>query len=412
MSEAGGRWLRSADEEARVTNVELFFDLVYVFAVTQLSHLLVSHATADGAVQTLLLLAIVWQVWVYTTWVTNWLDPDRLPVRAMLLAVMLASLVLSAELPRAFENRGLIIAGAYALIQVGRSIFTIVALRGHRLQRNFERILAWCTVSGAALILGAFTHGHVRELIWAAAIAFDVLGGRAGFWTPGLGRSKTEEWTIEGSHFAERCEGFVIIALGESIVAIGSTLSGLVHLTPAVITTFVVAFAGTAGLWWVYFDRIAERGSQAIATSDDPGRLGATAYHLVHPIIVAGIIAAAAADDLVLHEPLRHGHLRTSLLVVGGAALFLGGHAIFKALIFRVVPVARLVAVAVLGLLLLVAPHINALSLGIAVLVVILAVAATDRSQHRSAAEAAADAEREGDPEREGEGEGAKEAPR
>ena len=268
MSEAGGRWLRSADHEARVTNVELFFDLVYVFAVTQLSHLLVSHPSADGAIQTLLLLAIVWQVWVYTTWVTNWLDPDRLPVRAMLLAVMLASLVLSAQLPRAFENRGLVVAGAYALIQVGRSIFTIIALRGHRLERNFERILVWCAVSGAALIAGAFTHGHVRELIWAAAIGFDFLGGRAGFWTPGLGRSTTEEWTIEGSHFAERCEGFVIIALGESIVAIGSTLSGLVHVSPAVVATFVVAFAGTAGLWWVYFDRVAERGSRAIATSD------------------------------------------------------------------------------------------------------------------------------------------------
>jgi low temperature requirement protein LtrA len=300
VSETGGRWLRSDEEGARVTNVELFFDLVYVFAVTQLSHLLVDHTSIEGALQTVLLLAVIWQAWVYTTWVTNWLDPDRLPVRAMLVAVMLASLVLSAELPRAFDDRGFIVVGAYAVIQIGRSIFTIVALRGHRLERNFVRILAWCTVSGAALILGAFTHGHVREAIWAAAIGFEFLGGRAGFWTPGLGRSSTEEWTIEGSHFAERCEGFVIIALGESIVAIGSTLSGLVHVTPSIITAFVVAFAATVGLWWVYFDRIAERGSQAIATSEDPGRLGATAYHLVHPVIIAGIIAAAAADELVL----------------------------------------------------------------------------------------------------------------
>jgi low temperature requirement protein LtrA len=393
MSDAGGRWLRAEDDGGRVTNVELFFDLVYVFAVTQLSHLLVTHTTVEGVVHTLLLLAIVWQGWVYTTWVTNWLDPDRLPVRAMLIVIMLVALVLSAELPRAFEDRGLIVAGAYTLLQVGRSIFTIVALRGHRLERNFERILVWCSVSGVALILGAFTHGHVRELIWAVAIGFDFLGGLAGFWTPGLGRSSTEEWTIEGSHFAERCEGFVIIALGESIVAIGSTLSGLVHVTPAVIAAFVVAFAGSVGLWWVYFDRIAERGSQAIATSDDPGRLGATAYHLVHPIIVAGIIAAAAADELLLDAPLRRGHLWTSLLVVAGTALFLGGHAIFKALIFRVVPTPRLVAVAVLGLLLLVAPHVSALPLAIAVVIVIVAVALTDRTQHRSAAEVAAEDE-------------------
>jgi low temperature requirement protein LtrA len=386
-------WLRSEDDGGRVTNVELFFDLVYVFAVTQLSHVLVTHTNAEGMLQTLLLLAIIWQGWVYTTWVTNWLDPDRLPVRAMLIVVMLVALVLSAQLPRAFDDRGLIVAAAYTLIQVGRSIFTVLALRGHRLRRNFQRILVWCSISGAALILGSFTHGHVRELIWAVAIGFDFLGGRAGFWTPGLGRSNTEEWTIEGSHFAERCEGFVIIALGESIVAIGSTLSGLVHVTPEVVAAFVVAFAGTVGLWWVYFDRIAERGSQAIATSDDPGRLGATAYHLVHPIIVAGIIAAAAADELLLDGPLHHGPMWTSLLIVGGTALFLGGHAIFKALIFHVVPIPRLVAVAVLGLLLVAAPHVTALVLAGAAVLVVVVVAVVDRAQHRSAAEVAAEDE-------------------
>jgi low temperature requirement protein LtrA len=389
--EGRSRLRRPEDDSGRVTNVELFFDLVYVFAVTQLSHLLVKHTSVDGALQTLLLLAIVWQVWVYTTWVTNWLNPDRLPVRAMLISVMLGSLVLSAELLRAFEDRGLVIAVAYAVIQVGRSIFAVVAFRRDRLQRNFERILAWCVVSGTVMILGAFTHGHARELIWAVAIGFDFLGGRAGFWTPGLGRSTTEEWTIEGSHFAERCQGFVIIALGESIVAIGSTLSGLTDVGATVIVTFVVAFAGTVGLWWVYFDRIAERGARTIATSDDPGRIGATAYHLVHPVIVAGIIVAAAADARLLEAPTSRGHLSTSLLIVGGAALFLGGHAIFKALVFRVAPTSRLVGVAVLGLLLLVAPHVTALVLSVAVLVVIVAVAVTDRIQHEPAIEAHAE---------------------
>jgi low temperature requirement protein LtrA len=385
------RFRRPEDDGGRVTNFELFFDLVYVFAVTQLSHLLVKHTTVEGALQTVLMLAIVWQVWVYTTWVTNWLDPDRLPVRAMLIGVMLGSLVVAAELPRAFEDRGLVIAVAYTVLQVGRSAFAVVAFRGDPLQRNFQRILAWCVVCGTVMILGAFAHGHVRELIWAVTIAADFLGGRAGFWTPGLGRSTTEEWTIEGSHFAERCEGFVIIALGESIVAIGSTLSGLTDISATVIVTFVVAFGGTVALWWVYFDRIAEHGAKTIATSDDPGRIGATAYHLVHPVIVAGIIAAAAADALLLDSPTSRGHLPTSLLIVGGAALFLGGHAIFKALMFRVVPTSRLVAVAVLGLLLLVAPHVTALQLSVAVLVVIVAVAVTDRIQHEPAVEAHAE---------------------
>lgn len=385
------RFRRPEDDGGHVTNFELFFDLVYVFAVTQLSHTLVERTSLDGALQALLLLVIVWQGWVYTTWVTNWLDPDRLPVRAMLIGVMLGSLVVAAELPLAFENRGLVVAGAYAVLQVGRSIFAVVAFHGDPLARNFQRILAWCVVSGTAMILGAFAHGHARELIWGVTIAVDLLGGRLGFWTPGLGRSTTEEWTIEGSHFAERCEGFVIIALGESIVAIGSTLSGLTDIGATVIVTFVVAFGGTVALWWVYFDRIAEHGAKTISTSDDPGRIGATAYHLVHPVIVAGIIASAAADTLVLHAPTSRGHVPTSLLVVGGAALFLGGHAIFKALMFRVVPTSRLVAVAALGALLSLAPYVTALVLSAVVLVVIVAVGVADRIQHEPVAETSAE---------------------
>ncbi len=253
--------MRSGDV-VEVTNVELFFDLVYVFAITQLSHRLATHTSVESAVQTAILLGLVWQAWAYTTWVTNWVDPDRLPTRAMLLAVMLASLVLSAGLPRAFADRGLVVAGAYAAIQIGRSVFAVFAVRGHRLQRNFERILAWCVISGVALIVGSRMHGHAREAIWLAAVAFDFLGGRVGFWTPVLGRSTTDEWTISGNHFAERCEAFVIIALGESVVAIGTTLSSTARLTAAQVVTFVVAFAGTVGLWWVYFDRVAESGAR------------------------------------------------------------------------------------------------------------------------------------------------------
>lgn len=149
--------LRRGDGDRRVTNVELFFDLVYVFAVTQLSHHLLQHPSVVGALQTALLLAMVWLVWVYTTWVTNWLDPERLPVRLMLLVLMLASLVLSAGLPQAFSDRGLWVGVAYTVMQVGRSAFAVAGLRGDPLQRNFQRILAWCVVSGALAVVGGFT---------------------------------------------------------------------------------------------------------------------------------------------------------------------------------------------------------------------------------------------------------------
>ena len=151
--------------------MELFFDLVYVFAVTQLSHYLIDHQSLDGVLQALLLLAMVWLVWAYTTWVTNWLNPDRIPVRLMLLALALVSLVMSAAVPFAFAGRGLAVGCAYAIMQIGRSGFAVAGLRGDRLQRNFQRILAWCVVSGALAVAGGLAAGHTRELLWLAAVA-------------------------------------------------------------------------------------------------------------------------------------------------------------------------------------------------------------------------------------------------
>jgi low temperature requirement protein LtrA len=370
----------------RVTNVELFFDLVYVFAVTQLSHRLISHATLTGALQTALLLGMVWLGWAYTTWVTNWLDPGRIPVRLLLLGLAVTSLVMSAAVPAAFGSRGILVGGAYALMQIGRSVFAVAALRGRQLRRNFQRILAWCLASGVLAVAGGLVASPARDWLWLAAVAVDVLGGLAGFYTPGLGRSQTSEWTIEGNHFAERCQAFVLIALGESIVVIGATFSGeLSHQVGAAqIGAFVIAVAGSVALWWLYFDRSAEEAAQVIATSDDPGRMGRTAYHLVHPVMVAGIIVVAAADEIVLSEPGDVGVASTGWLILGGTALFLAGHAAFKFAVWRVVPWSRLAAVAVLGLLGLAVPYLPALALGCCAAVVVLAVATADYLAQRA----------------------------
>jgi low temperature requirement protein LtrA len=374
--------LRSGDVGGRVTTVELFFDLVYVFAVTQLSHLLVEHTTLDGGVQTVVLLAMVWQVWVYTTWATNYVDPHRQSVRAMLLALMLGSLVLSSAIPEAFGGRGMLVASMYVAMQLGRGLFMLYALRGEVLLATFQRIVPWTTTSSAVVLLGAVEHGHVRELMWAGGVAIDLVGAAFGFFVPGLGRSGTEDWTISGSHFAERCQSFVLIALGESIVVTGTTLSGKHHPSGSEVLAFVTVFAVSVGLWWLYFDRAAEDSARMIADSSDPGRLARNAFHWIHPLIVAGIIVTAAADDLVLDEPDARGHMSTAWLVLGGVGLFLGGHALFKAVMWRVVPSTRLAAVVLLALLLLVAPHITALELAIAALAVIFAVAIADRLQH------------------------------
>src|SRR5918994_4179813 len=155
VSDHGGP-LRTRDSgEQRVTPLELFFDLVYVFAVTQLSHLLLDHLSITGVLETLFLLLAVWWVWVYTAWFTNWFDPDRLPVRLVLVAVMLASLLMSVAIPEAFGKRGLMVALAYVAIQVGRTAFVVLALdKSSSLGRTFQRILAWFTISAVLWVVG------------------------------------------------------------------------------------------------------------------------------------------------------------------------------------------------------------------------------------------------------------------
>ncbi|HZD25286.1 MAG TPA: low temperature requirement protein A, partial [Alphaproteobacteria bacterium] len=174
MSLATPSLLRRRDgaSSGRVTAVELFFDLVFVFAVTQLSHTLLEALTPAGALRTALLLTAVWWVWIYTSWVTNWLDPERAPVRLCLFVLMLAGLLLSVSIPEAFGERGLLFAGAYAFMQVGRTLFFLWAVRGgpFNMVRNFQRILVWLTLSGLVWIAGGLAEGGLRLALWALAL--------------------------------------------------------------------------------------------------------------------------------------------------------------------------------------------------------------------------------------------------
>ena len=244
---------RGAHEHARVTNVELFFDLVFVFAVTQLSHSLLKNLTPLGAARTALLFLAVWWVWIYTSWVTNWLDPERTPVRLLLFALMLAGLVLSTSIPQAFDAKGLAFALAYVFMQVGRSLFMVWALGDSSPGnvRNFQRITAWLALAGVFWIAGAFAEGGVRLGLWGAALAVEYVSPAVGFWTPGLGRSTTDDWDVEGGHLAERCSLFIIIALGESLLVTGATFEGLPWTAPTV-AAFAVAFVGSVAMWWIY----------------------------------------------------------------------------------------------------------------------------------------------------------------
>jgi low temperature requirement protein LtrA len=328
--------------------MELFFDLVYVFAITQISHLLAEHVTVHGALQALMLLLAVWWAWVYTSWATNWLDPDRPAVRLMLIGVMLGSLVMSAALPGAFGEHGLIFAGAFVAIQVGRTAFMVLAMdAGTPLRRTFQRILVWFLVSGVLWLAGGLAEGTTREALWLGALLIDLLAPAAGFATPGLGRSTTTEWMIAGEHLAERCQLFIIVALGESILVTGTT-AGRLPFSVATLVAFVVAFLGSVAMWWIYFARAAEAGSEVIATSRDPGRLGRSAYTYFHLPMVAGIIVVAVADEVTIAHPSDVGTLAASTVNLGGPALYLAGHTLFKRAVFGVLPASRIVAIVVL----------------------------------------------------------------
>lgn len=343
---------RGGRDHARVTYVELFFDLVFVFAVTQLSHGLLAHMTLLGAIQTGLLMMAVWWVWIYTSWITNWLNPERPPVRLMMFVLMLGGLVLSASIPQAFAGRGVSFAVAYVFMQVGRSAFMLWALRHHDAvnYRNFLRITAWFALAAVFWIAGAWSEGYRRLGWWTVAIGIEYLSPAVGMWIPGLGRSTPDDWKIDGGHLAERCALFIIIALGESVLMTGATFADMAW-QPTAVVTFVVTFLGSVAMWAVYFNIGAERASRLIEQASDPGRLGRSGYTYLHILIVAGIIVYAVATELALTHPDGHTDLKTVLITLGGPALYLAGAALFKRLSAPYVPLSHLVGLGLLAML-------------------------------------------------------------
>jgi low temperature requirement protein LtrA len=318
-------------QHSRVTYVELLFDLVFVFAVTQISHTLLAHFTPLGALQVTLLFLAVWWVWVFTSWITNWLNPEKTPVRLLLFAMMLGGLVLSTSIPAAFEARGLWFAIAYAAMQVGKTIFLWVSTPPSRprTRMNAIRIAAWLSVSAIFWIAGGVMEGQSRLVLWAIALVIEYISPAMRFWIPRYGASSVADWTIEGGHMAERCALFIIIALGESIVVTGATFAELTWTTENVLA-FVSAFVGSLAMWWIYFHIGAEAGSEQLSKSSEPGRLARLAYTYLHMPIVAGIIVSAVADELVLKHPSGHSDLKTVISAIGGPLLFLFGTVLFK----------------------------------------------------------------------------------
>lgn len=318
-------------DHSPVTYIELFFDLVFVFAITQLSHRLLEHLSLTGALETLILFLAVWWAWVYTSWCTNWLDPERGAVRLVLLAVMLAALAMAVAIPDAFGANGWLFVTAYLAIQIGRTGYMVWAFHGLRPTgaRNFMRITAYFLLSAPLWIAGALLDGEARMLAWTTALAIEYAGPFVFFRFPGLGRSTGADWDISGGHMAERCALFIIIALGEAILVTGATYAKLPQDGPTTMA-FVSSFIGSAAMWWIYFDIGAKRASSLMAATDNAGLIARNAYTYLHIPIVGAIIVTAVGDELLLAHPVGHVEPAFILTAVGGPWLFLMANLLFK----------------------------------------------------------------------------------
>jgi low temperature requirement protein LtrA len=372
-----GDVLRPSDSDRadRVTYVELFFDLVFVFALTQLSAYLYENQTPLGALEGVIMICALWWAWVSTTWVTNWLDPVKLPVRLAVVALAFVSFVMSVAIAEAFGDRAWTFAIAFVVLQVGRSAFIVWATARHdgAVSRDFLCILVWTSAGAALWITGALLPLAVQLPFWAAALGLELIGTLLGYPVPGLGRVKIASWDVSGPHIAERTALFVLIALGEGLLVTGFAFVAE-ESSPEGIIAMVAAFVAAAAAWWIYFDHGERIGAEAIEAADEPGRLVRTAYTWIHLAIIAGIVMLSVGDKEALGHPHAHNPAAT-VVILGGPLLFLIGTALFRRVLEHRWPLAHLVGVAGILVLGFLALALDALGESVAVALLLTAVA-------------------------------------
>jgi low temperature requirement protein LtrA len=359
-----------------VTPLELFFDLVYVFTVSQLAHHLLGHVDARGMLETLVLTLAVMYAWFMTVWTSNWLDVDRKPVRLMLLAVMFASLLMATSITEAFGDRaGLFVVG-YLAIQIGRTAFAVVAFRGNRLHGHFTNALVWEIATAPIWIAGIVVDGEARLAVWAAAVLITYGGVIAGHPLPGRRSPFSSDSQIYAEHLLERFRLFFLIALGETVLTIGNAFADL-SVTADRLVVLAAAFTGTVALWWCYFHRAEDIGLDAVRSASDASRIvGLGNYTLIAMVI--GIIAIAVGDELALAHPGDDPSAGAIALIFGGPAIFLLAQLGFMRRAAGAVPRSRVTACVALAILATASAPLNLLVAVIAASAVLLAVAIAD----------------------------------
>jgi low temperature requirement protein LtrA len=351
--------------EQRVTPLELFFDLVFVFALTQVTGFLADHLTWSGMLQGAAMLAALWWAWVGYSWLTNAVPAEEvIPARLVILTAMAAMLVASLAVPGAFGEYGVIFAVAYFVVRLLQvALYSLATGDMPETRRAILRLAPGFVGGPAVLIAAGFLDGLSQGVLWAVALAVDygIAYLRAG-----------SGFRVHAGHFVERHGLIVIIALGESIVAIGVGASGLT-LGAGVIVAAVVGIALAAALWWAYFDLVvlyAERRLSA-ARGDERAWLARDSYSYLHLPMVAGIIfAALGAKQTLAHVGDPLGTI-PAVALCGGVALYLLGHNAFRLRDVGSVSVPRLVVTILCCALIPVAVSLPSL-LTLAILAVLL----------------------------------------
>jgi low temperature requirement protein LtrA len=346
-------------ERDTVVPLELFFDLVFVFAFTQVTTLLTGDSTWGGVLRAGLLLSVLWWAWSAYAWLTNTLDPEEGGVRMAMLAAIAAMLVASLAAPRAFGRDATIFALAYLIVRALHLVLYAIAGRGDReLLRAVLRILPSVFLSAVLLVVASPLDGTAKLLCWGAAAVVDYFGVLIGH---------MRGWHLSPRHFVERFSQVVLIALGESVVAIGVGAAGL-ELGPGLITAVLLGITVVACLWWSYFDWLVyvAQTRLADATAARRAALARDAYSYLHLPMVGGIVLFAFGLEVALHDATTSLAVVPAFGLVGGIALYLLAHValrlriggglgrgrpIASLLLLALLPVATLVpAAAALGM--------------------------------------------------------------
>ena len=332
-------------EGERVTPLELFFDLVFVLAITQCTALMSAEPTWEGLAKGMLVLGVLWWAWTGYAWLTSVVDPEEGAVRIAMFAAMAALLIVAICVPEAFDDLALQFALAYGAVRAGHIALFTLASRDDPDLRHSVFGLAASTAVGVGLLIGAsFLDGAAQGGLWALALFLDMAG-------PFFFGS--EGWKLVPGHFAERHGLIIIIALGESVVAIG--VAAEAHLTLGITAAAVLGIALAAEIWWIYFDVVALVSSRRRAQTDE-GRerneMARDSYSYVHLLMVAGIVLVALGMKKTLahvDDPLE---VAPAFALLGGVGLYLLAHVAFRFRNIRTINRQRLVlGLALFGLL-------------------------------------------------------------